>query len=94
MKMEWWVDRALCRHVTDPDRIFFPAKGQTAREAKAICAACPVQAQCFAWSLTLPDFGDVGVLAGTVPQERARIRRERQRGAGQLGGFKTAGQVG
>lgn len=45
-----WFDRARCRHVADPD-IFFPSKGGSALDAKAICRACPVLEQCQAYAL-------------------------------------------
>lgn len=39
-----WMDDALCAQ-TDPE-LWFPEAGRTYRDAKKICAACPVQRQC------------------------------------------------
>jgi WhiB family redox-sensing transcriptional regulator len=74
---EHWTDRAICRG-TDPD-LFFPI-GYTAevlqeqqRNAKAICANCPVTAACLTWALRVgePD----GIWGGTTPEERRHLRR-------------------
>ena len=39
-----WIRNALCAQI-DPE-IFFPEKGGSTREAKAICATCDVQVEC------------------------------------------------
>ncbi|MFC5066356.1 WhiB family transcriptional regulator, partial [Actinomycetospora atypica] len=39
-----WQQRALCAQ-TDPDA-FFPEQGASTAEAKAVCARCPVTAEC------------------------------------------------
>lgn len=46
-----WHDRAACRGC-DPD-LFFPARGDSfgVREAKAICARCPVRAECLTYAV-------------------------------------------
>lgn len=44
----WQVD-ALCSE-TDPEA-FFPEKGGSTRQAKAVCAACPVAAECLDYAL-------------------------------------------
>jgi WhiB family redox-sensing transcriptional regulator len=70
-----WRDKALCREV-DPD-LFFPlGDGPLTRrqiaEAKAVCAGCPVIAECLAFALTqLPE----GIAGGTTPVERVALRR-------------------
>ena len=45
-----WRDRALCMEV-DPE-LFFPDQTRTieARMAKAVCATCPVRAECLAYA--------------------------------------------
>jgi WhiB family redox-sensing transcriptional regulator len=70
-----WRDMARCREV-DPD-LFFPlcagplGQRQIA-EAKAVCAGCPVIAECLAFALTqLPE----GIAGGTTPAERVALRR-------------------
>lgn len=75
MTMEW-VERALCRYV-DPE-LFFPTaesgpvyEAQVA-EAKAVCARCPVRAECLDWALgELP----YGIAGGLTEDERAALRR-------------------
>lgn len=70
-----WVDLAACREV-DPE-IFFPvsttgaALGQI-HEAQAICARCPVAADCLNWALRIGQ--DYGVWGGTTPEERRALR--------------------
>jgi WhiB family transcriptional regulator, redox-sensing transcriptional regulator len=70
-----WVDLAGCREA-DPD-IFFPisttgaALGQM-HEAQAICALCPVAADCLDWALRTGQ--DYGVWGGTSPEERRALR--------------------
>ena len=71
-----WRHRARCRDV-DPE-LFFPvgttgpAEAQV-QAAKAICANCPVKAECLAWALRVgePD----GIWGGTTPEERRYLRR-------------------
>jgi WhiB family redox-sensing transcriptional regulator len=70
-----WRDLAACREV-DPE-IFFPigttgaALGQI-HEAQAICARCPVAADCLSWALHIGQ--DHGVWGGTTPEERRALR--------------------
>lgn len=69
-----WKDDAACRHATDPS-IFFPKPGDSVREAKAICAGCPVRSECLDYALRL---GEHGIWGSTSERERRRIRRERR----------------
>lgn len=77
-----WRHRAACRD-EDPE-LFFPVSDmgpgaqQTAR-AKAVCARCPVRAQCLAYAL---DNGlDYGIFGGATERERRDlVRRQRQSG--------------
>lgn len=76
-----WREDAVCRTV-DPD-LFFPdqvIKGVThpkvqAREAKAICAQCPVRQECLSEALLRPE--PFGIWGGTTEQERVNLRRQR-----------------
>jgi hypothetical protein len=75
-----WRDRAACRDV-DPER-FFPAaedgpglRAQVAA-AKAICARCPVRAECLAEALARIPFGIAG---GLTEHERRQLRRTHNR---------------
>jgi WhiB family redox-sensing transcriptional regulator len=75
-----WIERAGCLE-EDPE-LFFPVGiGSAAREqeaeAKAVCVACPVRAECLEWSLST--FQDAGVWGGLGEDERREIRRARRR---------------
>lgn len=74
---EHWTDRAACRaEGTDPE-LFFPvsysgpALWQVAA-AKAVCARCPVAADCLSWALRAGETD--GIWGGTTPEERRAIR--------------------
>lgn len=66
---EPWMEAALCSQ-TDPE-LFFPELGASTRDAKAICAQCPVLAHCRAYAL---EHRERGVWGGTSDQDRARLR--------------------
>ena len=71
--IEVW-DSALCAQVDA--ELFFPELGQPTREAKAICAACPVRVAC------LSVFGDLlafGVVGGLSAQDRRAQRSAARR---------------
>lgn len=59
--------------------LFFPYKGESAREALLACNGdethpeCPVKAECLDYALSLPTFC-VGIWGGTQQKERRRIR--------------------
>ena len=72
-----WRQKAACRGV-DPD-IFYPVSDEEADDAKAICAACPVQRACLEWALTSRESD--GVWGGATERERRRIIRRRRRSA-------------
>ena len=72
---EPWQDQALCAQV-DPE-IFFPPKGGSPREAKKVCAACPVAAECLAYALRNHELH--GVWGGTCEKERRRLMPNRPR---------------
>ena len=68
-----WQGQANCVGV-DPD-IFFPERGASTKEAKAICAACAVREDCLEYAL---DNGEkFGIWGGTSERERRRLRRAR-----------------
>lgn len=68
-----WQKDALCRGV-DPD-LFFPERGASTREAKAVCHQCPVQALCLEYALQGGE--KFGIWGGKSERERRRIRRAR-----------------
>lgn len=76
---EWWHS-AACRD-EDPE-LFFPVSNmgpgaqQTAR-AKAVCARCPVRAECLSYALE--NGLDHGIFGGLTEHERRDlVRRERR----------------
>lgn len=74
-----WVSLALCKGQTDT---FFPNEEESRgkafvmyREAKKICAECPVRLECLQYALDEGIF--FGVFGGKTPKERKNIFRER-----------------
>jgi WhiB family transcriptional regulator, redox-sensing transcriptional regulator len=68
-----WVADALCAQVDT--ELFFPPKGGSTYEAKAVCARCPVAADCLDYALSLPQQVDYyGIWGGTSERERRRLR--------------------
>lgn len=63
----------------DPD-LFFPERGASTEEAKAVCAGCAVREQCLEFALTNGE--KFGIWGGLSERERRRIRRERARDRG------------
>jgi WhiB family redox-sensing transcriptional regulator len=70
-----WSAKAACKGL-DPS-IFYPPTDEEADEAKAVCAACPVQAECLEHALELREKN--GVWGGATERERLRIIRRRRR---------------
>lgn len=67
---EWMLD-AKCLDA-DPEA-FFPEKGGSTREAKRICAACPVREECLDHALLNEE--RFGIWGGYSERERRRMRR-------------------
>ena len=73
-----WRRHGLCVGV-DPE-LFFPTRGDSSGEAKAICARCSVREQCLDYALS--GSGErFGVWGGTSERERRLMRRDRNRAA-------------
>jgi WhiB family redox-sensing transcriptional regulator len=68
-----WQWQANCLGV-DPD-LFFPERGASTREAKTVCRACIVQAECLEYALVNGE--KFGIWGGLSERERRRIRRQR-----------------
>jgi WhiB family redox-sensing transcriptional regulator len=66
-----WQDRALCAQ-TDPEA-FFPEKGGSTREAKKVCRACEVRAECLEYALAHDE--RFGIWGGLSERERRRLKR-------------------
>lgn len=65
-----WLEQARCVGQLE---LFYPAPGtRGARKAKAICAQCPVRAQCLEWAM---ESGErFGVWGGLSERERVVLR--------------------
>jgi WhiB family transcriptional regulator, redox-sensing transcriptional regulator len=68
---EDWPSRALCAQV-DPD-LFFPEKGGSVREAKAVCRGCEVREPCLRYALERDE--RFGIYGGFSERERRRTSR-------------------
>lgn len=83
-----WRDRAACART--PIDVFFPTRPVFA-EAKALCAACPVRAECLTFALETdqPD----GVWGGLSFTERERVRVSQRTSAHVVFVLRTNGSV-
>src|SRR5690554_4295589 len=66
-----WQSDALCAQ-TDPEALF-PGKGGSTRDAKRICAACEVKAQCLEYALQNDE--GFGIWGGLSERERRKLRK-------------------
>lgn len=64
-----WHAEAACRGM-GPD-LFFPARGQSTAEAKALCHRCPVQAECLTAGLGEKH----GIWGGSSERGRRQLRK-------------------
>jgi WhiB family transcriptional regulator, redox-sensing transcriptional regulator len=68
-----WQEQANCLGV-DPD-LFFPERGASTKEAKAVCGGCEVKTECLEYALRHGE--KFGIWGGMSERERRRIRRQR-----------------
>lgn len=68
-----WQLAANCLGV-DPD-LFFPERGASTKEAKAVCQGCVVRVECLEYALANGE--KFGIWGGLSERERRRIRRQR-----------------
>jgi len=68
-----WQEQANCLGV-DPD-LFFPERGASTREAKAVCRGCEVRGDCLEYALAHGE--KFGIWGGLSERERRRVRRQR-----------------
>ena len=68
-----WQMLSNCLGV-DPD-LFFPERGASTKDAKAVCQGCVVREDCLEYALTNRE--KFGIWGGLSERERRRIRRER-----------------
>jgi len=74
-----WHNDAACREVGLEMFFDMDQLSAQAAQAKAICADCPVRAQCLEWALSFDYIDDeYGIFGGTGPAERRRLRRQRR----------------
>lgn len=73
-----WKLQAACRGMDT--RLWYPAQGLRAgAEAKAVCAGCPVRAECLAYVTALPGpERRYGIWGGLSDRERRARRRARR----------------
>lgn len=69
--VEPWMGEGLCSQ-TDPEA-FFPEKGGSTREAKAVCRRCPVRPECLEFALDNEE--RYGIWGGLSERERRRLLR-------------------
>lgn len=64
-----WADQAACAGVSGDE--FFPERGASVANAKALCAACPVRFECLDYALRwrIPH----GIWGGLSTRERQRL---------------------
>jgi WhiB family redox-sensing transcriptional regulator len=71
-----WRDEAAC--IPRASEVnFFPARGESVREAKAVCAACCVREPCLEYAMRFDHLS--GVWGGMSERERRQLRRRRRR---------------
>ena len=68
-----WQMLSNCLGV-DPD-LFFPERGASTKDAKAVCQGCVVREDCLEYALTNRE--KFGIWGGMSERERRRIRRQR-----------------
>jgi len=61
-----------------PADLFHPERGESTKEAKAVCATCLVRLECLEWAVTRPE--KFGIWGGRSERERRRLRGIRARG--------------
>jgi len=66
-----WMTGGVCAQV-DPD-LWFPEKGGSTRQAKALCTRCPVHPECLAYALAHDE--RFGIWGGASERDRRRIKR-------------------
>ncbi|CAL9651753.1 WhiB family transcriptional regulator [Streptomyces sp. enrichment culture] len=66
-----WQEEALCAQ-TGGD-FFFPEPGSSVRDAKRICALCPIRSACLDFALSNDE--RFGVWGGLSERERLALRR-------------------
>lgn len=79
VEREQWMLQAACRGV-DTD-LFFSSDVSDIAQAKAICAKCPVAAECRAFRRKTKSVGVWGGVAVRPDEDRRQTRKEREAAA-------------
>jgi WhiB family transcriptional regulator, redox-sensing transcriptional regulator len=72
-----WADQALCAEVGGDE--WFPEKGDSTRNAKAVCRRCEVRQACLTYALEHDE--RFGIYGGLTERERRDLKRARKREA-------------
>jgi WhiB family transcriptional regulator, redox-sensing transcriptional regulator len=72
-ELEPWQLDAACREHPGVD--YFPERGASTKEARAVCAGCLVRAECLDYALRIGT--KHGIWGGMSERERRRLRRDR-----------------
>ena len=70
-----WASQGNC--VGSDTNVFFPSRGGTTKEAKAICDGCPVMTECLEYALEYNE--RIGTWGGKSAKERRIINQQRRR---------------
>ena len=70
MSLDGWRDQAACEGLDT--NMFFPTKGLSSKPARAVCAECPVEAECLDFALVC--MMKHGVWGGTTDRMRRKVR--------------------
>lgn len=73
--MSDWREDALCTQVGA--EFFFPDRGGSTREAKAVCRRCPVTAQCLEFALANEE--RFGIWGGVAERTRRKMLAAREK---------------
>lgn len=76
-----WVKQAECAGMATD--LWFPQRGASTKEAKAVCAVCPVRQECLDHAMAVPE--RYGIWGGFSERERRRIRKRRHVAVGSRG---------
>lgn len=77
--MTGWQDQAACKGLGPA--LFYPGRGRQSdwEGAIAVCAGCPVKAECLEDALDRPRGDDFGIRGGMSERQRRLLRTRRAR---------------
>jgi WhiB family transcriptional regulator, redox-sensing transcriptional regulator len=73
---EGWRDNAAC--AGQPSYLFFDDEANKWKQAKELCATCPVLTQCRSWAMSYPAKDLYGFWAGLTQRERRNIQNRQK----------------